>query len=226
MRVAVAVVVIAGCSPDSGAFDPDDAVRDSFDAVRVEVHRRDVPLEEMPIVTRLLRGLPMSGLADVEIDLEVPKHGGVPQYRRARGSIAVRCATCAVGDGTAKLKLPDMDGIPFGQLELGRFEAWGDVTDGKVDITKWEIKSPDLMLEARLHIDLADKLEDSRLDGCVRFHPTPLLLRRDPKTYALLTLTGASLDPDGLYTIKIEGTIGDRKYVAKACRVTGSPSSR
>jgi hypothetical protein len=62
---------------------------------------------------------------------------------------------------------------------------------------------------------------DSRIAGCVRFKPTEALRDRDPRTFDLLSLTGAARDADGVDHVALEGTADNRKWLAKLC---GHPS--
>lgn len=226
MRTVIAVTLaLAGCNQrstpeevETGAFDPSAAVQDSADTVRVDVHRRDVPLEAMPIVAATLGGLPMSGLADVAIDLAVPVQGGARRYRESSGSIAVSCAAgCVLGDDRAKLTVRGQ-ALEFGKVAIDKLDARVDIGDGRVELTRWDVASKDLALNARLRIDLADTFDASVIDGCVWFRPAADLARRDPKTAAVLATTGAIADADGFFQIRISGTVGARKYLSQACR--------
>ncbi|MEO9187821.1 MAG: type II secretion system protein GspN [Kofleriaceae bacterium] len=202
-----------------GAFDPASVVHETDDAVRVEAHRHEVPLQDLPIVARVMSGLPMSGLADLAIDLTVPKSAGVPHYREATGSIALSCPTgCTLGDGHTRLAVGGTEGLDFGQLVIDKLDVRAEVSGGHVAITKWELASKDLAFDARLRIDLADRLEDSTLDGCLWFKPDPALIAREPKTLAVLQTTGATAGTDGYFEIKVGGRIGERKLLAQACR--------
>jgi len=227
MRTVLVVAALAACSqrtaPDDveiGAFDPRSTLHDGSDALRVSVHRKDVPLQDMPVVAEIMGGLPMSGLADLAIDLAVPKTGGVAQLKQATGSIAFACADgCKLGDDRAKLTVHGLGPIDFGHLAIASIDARVDVKDGRADLSRWALTSNDLTLYARLRITFADNLEDSMLEGCIRFRPELALAARDPKTAAVLDTTGASKDAEGFFTIRVGGTIGDRKYLAQACQV-------
>jgi type II secretion system protein N len=202
----------------SKAFTVEDMVRDTDDALHVAVQRRAVPLAELPVAS-LLAGLPMAGLADVSIDVTVPKASGHRDYRNASGSIALGCpGGCTLGDGIAKLRLPGTtDGIPFAQIAFDKVDVRAEIKDGRVEITRWAIESKDLTLDLTLNIKLAAELDDSTLDGCMRFTASPGLAKRDPITAALLATTGAPQGPDGVHSIKIAGRIGKRKLLGQIC---------
>ena len=230
--LGLCLLSIAGCSHgpppvekgdpppvEKGAFKLEDVVQTTSDAVRVQVNRSEVPLREMPVAS-LLAGLPMNGLADVVIDLTVPGAEGKHDYRKASGSISFRCPTgCTIGDDTAKLQIPGTGGggISFGHVKLDKVDVRAEVQQGHLKVTRWQLESPDLTLDLKLDIELAAELADSTLDGCLRFTASPQLEQRDPKTAAVISTTGASRGPDGLFTIKIEGRVGQRKLLGQAC---------
>lgn len=219
-----AVPWIAGCAADprpvkTGAFKLEDVVRRTDDALRVQVDRREVPLREMPVAS-LLAGLPMTGLADVAIDLTVPGAGGKHDYRRASGSIALGCPSgCTIGDDAARLRPPGApgDGIPFGHVTFDKVDVRAEVAQGHVKVTRWQLESKDLTLNLRLNVRLAAELADSTIDGCLRFKASPSLEQRDPRTAAIIGATGAPLGDDGVYSIKIAGSLGQRKLLGQAC---------
>jgi type II secretion system protein N len=218
-------LLICGCSKEpppveKGAFHLDDVVQTTDDELRVQVNRREVPLGEMPVAS-VLAGLPMTGLADIAVDLTVPGAAGKHDYRKAAGSIAFRCPTgCTLGDDVSKLQPParPSDGLSFGHLTFDKVDVRAEIDRGHVKITRWQLESRDLMLDLRLDIELAAELADSTLDGCLRFKPDPSLTQRDPRTAVLISATGAPAGPDGVYSIKIGGSLGQRQLLGLACR--------
>jgi type II secretion system protein N len=218
------VVLICGCSKEpppveKGAFKIEDVVQTSDDELRVQVARREVPLQEMPVAS-VLAGLPMTGLADIAIDLTVPGAGGKYDYRKASGTIALGCPTgCTIGDDVTKLvtsSLPN-DGISFGHVTFDKVDLRMQIDQGHVKVTRWQLESKDLTLDVKLDIDLATELADSALDGCVRFKASPSLEQRDPKTAASINTTGAPRGPDGFFSIKVGGHVGQRRLIGQAC---------
>jgi type II secretion system protein N len=216
--------LIAGCSAappraEKGAFKVADVVQTTDDAIRVQVNHREVPLQEMPMAA-LLAGLPMAGLADVAIDLEVPGAGGKHDYRRTAGSIAVVCpAGCTLGDDAARLQSPSPRGgsLPFGHITFDKMDIRAEAQQGHLKVTRWQVASKDVTLDLELDIHFAAELADSTIDGCLRFKPSPSLEQRDPRTAAVIATTGAPRGPDGSYTIKIAGSVGQRKLLGAAC---------
>lgn len=218
------VALICGCSKQSppvekGAFKLEDVVQTSDDELRVQVDRREVPLDEMPVAS-VLAGLPMTGLADIAIDVTVPGAGGQHDYRKASGTIAFGCPTgCTIGDDVARLVTSSLkrDGISFGHVTFDRADLRMRIDEGHVKVTRWHLESKDLTLEVDLDIELAAELADSVVDGCVRFKASPSLEQRDPRTAAVLSTSGAPRGPDGFFSIKVGGNLGHRKLLGQAC---------
>jgi len=218
-------LLIFGCSNEpppveKGAFKLEDVVQTTDDELRVQVNRREVPLGEMPVAS-VLAGLPMTGLADIAIDLRVPGADGKHDYRKASGSIAFSCPTgCTVGDDASKIQPSPLtsDGVSFGHITFDKVDVRAEIEHGHVKITRWQLESRELMLDLALDIELAAELADSPLDGCLRFKPTPSLEQRDPRTAVLLHSTGVPPGPDGVYSIKIAGSLGQRRLLGQACR--------
>jgi hypothetical protein len=184
---------------------------------------------DIPAAATLL-GLPVSGTADVAIDVSIPMPNGARDYRRARGAVDIRCTKCRLGDDVAKLNPSTRskqtsafagDGIDFGHLDFDRLEARLQIGDGRVALARWVADSPDVTIELALDLELASAYEGSALRGCLRFKDKPALQQRDPKLVSLLALTGAPLGPDGLFHIELAGTPGEVKRFGRAC---GGPS--
>lgn len=221
-RILGLVVVVSGCGTsapavEKGAFRFEDVVHDGEEALRVQVDRREIPLEDMPVAS-VLAGLPMTGLADLAIDLTVPKSAGKYDYRHATGSVAAACPTgCTLGDDTSPIVLADRTNLSFGHVTFDRLDVKVAVADGHLRITTWKLVSKDLSLDLRLDVTFAPELDASTLEGCVRFVAGPGLAKRDPKTAAVLLTTGAPVGPDGVSSITIGGTVGHRRMLGQVC---------
>ena len=157
-----------------------------------------VPVDQLRQVTEAL-GLPVSGTADIDIALEVPNGSAAQIVGHAR----VACTKCRIGDDS--------------HLDFDRIDVALDVANGRAEITRWKVESPDLELELSGHVELASALGSSQVTGCVRFRPSEALRTGNPKTFALFSVTGAPLGDDGFYSIALEGTIDAMKRLGKVC---------
>lgn len=217
-------IVTVAAEPPVAVGRLDGAVTETATEVRARFAGNEVPLETLPIAAYV--GLPMTGKADFVVDVQVPISNGERDYRAATGRFSLRCRGCTLGDDVAKLHLPKRgkpiddflgDGIYFGHLTFDRLAIRVELANGKARVSGWKIESPDLALVVDVTLELAKRLEDSSVTGCIRFKPTDALRERDPRTHAAFMVTGAPLAPDGQFHIKLAGTYGDLKKLGVAC---------
>lgn len=223
MRAPVLILSLAACSSqkapevESGPFDPATAIIRDDDATRIRVHRKDVPLEQMPIIAETLGGLPMSGMANAAVEIAVPREGDKLRYSKTNGTLAVSCPEgCALGNSRATLAVGGMT-VDFGTVALGKVDIRARAKNGVFEVTTFDMASADVELHAHVKIDLADDVGTSPITGCVWFKETPALVERDPKTAAVLQTTGAARNQDGFFSIKISGTLGAVRRLAQDC---------
>ena len=60
--------------------------------------------------------------------------------------------------------------------------------------------------------------------GCLRFKGSDDLMRREPKTHAALSTTGAELRSDGLFHIRLTDSFKDMKRLNQECGPNASPA--
>jgi type II secretion system protein N len=209
------------------------AVAASTSGTEVEVTGEDVPSASLPM--RDFIGLPMSGKLRFAFDLDLPnvknKAGKVaPDWTKADGNIEFACPTgCTVGDGKTKLKFAlknrsqqafAEDGIDFGKLTVDKLDAAATLKQGKVEVTKLETKSDDGEVKLDLTIALNADLNQSQVTGCLRFRGSDGLIKREPKTHAALSTTGAPLGPDNLFHMKLDGQLREVRRIGQICSPT------
>lgn len=193
----------------------------------------------LPSVTlpmHALIGLPMSGKVQFGVDLNLPmeksKLGKTSiNWQRATGAIALDCPKgCTFGDGKTKLKplLKNKsnqamvgEGIDFGKVTLDKLVARVSIKRGVLKVDKFDAPSKD----GEVHVDYEMKLEknfdESMVTGCLRFKGSDDLLRREPKTHAALSTTGAELRSDGLFHIRLTDRFKDMKRLNQECGPNG-----
>ena len=197
---------------------------------QVDISGVDLPAGNIPM--KEIIGLPMSGKLELEFKLDLPieklKNGKTgPDWTKASGEVAFECPSgCTFGDGKTKLK-PKLnnarnqafagEGIEFGKINVDTMLAHVKIDDGRLELDKFETKSTD----GELHVDFALTLDqefgDSDVAGCLRFKGSDSLQKREPKTYAALTTTGASIGPDNLFHIRLDGKFKTMKRLAQFC---------
>lgn len=172
-------------------------------------------LDDLPIET-WTAGLPVTGDGRLDVWL-APAHPH--DWSRAVGFVRFRCDGCTLGDDRTPFGFPlfdDPHGIYFGHITFDRVRAALAFADGRMTLTSsW--RSPDLELDARITGVLAPRAGDIALAGCIVFRPTDALLARDARTHAAIATTGAPIDAEGRYTIRIDGTVGRMRKLGQAC---------
>lgn len=241
MRMFIALALLVGCGSSQSAEDklvaPDDhklhgGVETKADVVRIRYAGKAVPLESIPGAAEAV-GLPVAGTADVDIDVTVPIAKGERDYRRATGTIDVKCTKCALGGEGAKLKPRTKskraeafagDGITFGKVVFDRLEARIEIKDARAELVRWVVDSADVTLKITATAELASTLDQMQVHSCIQFAGKPDLGQREPATASLLALTGGPLGENGLYHIEVQGPIGSLKRFGRICGEQAKPA--
>jgi len=208
----------------------------SKDATTIELAGTDLPSASLPM--REVLGLPMSGKLRFTFNLELPNEkakttGKVgPNWLKAEGNAELACPSgCTVGDGKTKLKFNVANksqqafaenGIDFGKVNIDSLLATIELKEGKLDITKFEAKSGDGELHVDFGLTLNQDLAQSQVAGCLRYNGSSALLKREPKTHAAISTTGAPLGPDNLFHIKLDGTLKQMRRLGIICGATAA----
>lgn len=203
----------------------------SKSSTSIDVEGVGLPSAMLPM--RELMGLPMSaGKIDFSVELNLPneksKTGKVTQnWQKATGAFAFDCpSNCTFGDGKTKLrpKLKNSrsqafaaDGIDFGKVEVASMHAHVAIKDGILELDKFDTKSEDGEVHVDFQVTLAPQLDESMVAGCLRFKGSDALLKKEPRTHAALSTTGANLGPDGLFHIRLDGKFKEMKRLAQTC---------
>src|SRR5262249_1971327 len=192
----------------------------SKDATSVHVAGDDLASANLPV--RIALGLPMTGQIRLALDLELPndrkagKSG--PNFPKAEGTPEFACPPgCTTGAGKSKPQRTTNNarqqefldqgggGIDFGKVNVDSLIARVELKNGKLDLTRFEFKSGDGEAHVAVSLTVNQDILASTITGCLRFHDSEAFRKREPKTDAALTTTGAPLGPDGLFHIKLDG---------------------
>jgi hypothetical protein len=236
IALALALVVALGCGSGGGSESRtsgpiEDRITRSKTALRFHAVRHEVDLATAPM--RELIGLPMSGTVEIGADLVVPIERDRVKWSAAKGSIAMSCTSaCRLGDDVAKL-VPQTrntrvqtlagEGIEFGHVDLADFAVKVVFAGGRAEVSFFSLRSPDLVVDVSASARLADDLARSDVDVCVRYAPTDALLARSPKTHAVFSVLGGATNPDGMFSIRITGSPGSVRAMARPCETGLAP---
>jgi type II secretion system protein N len=200
------------------------------DHTSIDLEGKDLPAASLPL--REFIGLPMSGKLELSFELSLPseknKAGKVaPDWSKAEGEASFECPNgCVFGDGKTKLhpKIKNTrsaafaeGGIEFGTIKLDTMGVKVEIKNGKLELTKFDTRSLDGELKVDFAMTLAPEISDSTVTGCLKFKGSPVLEKREAKTFAAIATTGAPLAPDGLFHIKLEGKVKDMKRLGVVC---------
>jgi type II secretion system protein N len=202
----------------------------SKDDTSIDLVGDDLPSDKLPM--REVIGLPMSGKLRFAINLDLPndkaKTGKVgPNWVKAEGNIELACPSgCTVGDGKSKLR-PKLrikaqqafaeGGIDFGKVTIDTLLANVEIKNGKLSVTKFDAKSTDGEVHVDFDLALNNDLLSSAVTGCLRFRGSDALLKREAKTHAAISTTGAPVGPDNLFHIKLDGPLREMRRLALVC---------
>lgn len=210
----------------------------SKDGTSIDLVGNDLPSASLPMREAL--GLPMSGKVRFVFDLDLPneksKAGKVASsWLKAAGHAEFACPSgCTVGDGKSKLKLVVKNrgqqafaegGIDFGKINIDSLFAAIEIKNGKLDVTNFEAKSADGELHVDFDMALNQDMNQSLVTGCLRFNGSAGLLKREPKTHAAISATGAPLGPDNLFHIKLDGPLREVRRLGQLCGAAVSNKS-
>lgn len=190
----------------------------------------NLPADSLPMRSAL--GLPMSGKLEFSINMnmpvEKPKNGkpGI-NWKNVTGGLSLACPSgCVFGDGKTKLK-PIVkntrqqamvgDGIDFGKVTLDSLLAKVSFKDHKLTLDKFDARSKDGELKVDFTMALEKNLDESQVTGCLRFKGSEELVKREPRTAAALTTTGAELRGDGLFHIRLTDRFKTMKRLNQEC---------
>lgn len=189
-----------------------------------------VPADALPM--RGLIGLPMTGKLELDVNVQLPmeksKLGKTAiNWQKAKGGLTLQCPSgCTFGDGTTKLKpllkntrnqVMVGEGIDFGKVTMDTLLAKASLKGGKLALDKFDTTSKDGQLEVEYMMTLEKEFGDSMVAGCLRFKGSEDLMRREPKTHAAISTTGAELRGDGLFHIRLTDRFKDMKRLNQEC---------
>lgn len=201
--------------------------------ITASIEGESLPTEALPM--RMLIGLPMSGKLVFDVDARLPvetsKLGkSAINWQKASGSVALSCPSgCTFGDGKTKLK-PLVkntrsqamvgDGIDFGKVTMDTLIAKVTMGKGKLTLDRFDTTSKDGILKIDYAMTLEKEFGESMVAGCLRFKGSDDLMRREPKTHAALSTTGAELRADGLFHIRLTGDFKNMRRLNQDCGPT------
>jgi type II secretion system protein N len=167
----------------------------------------DINLADLPGIKESI-GLPLAGTISAQIQLLLPKLHAA----EADGRIEITCTDCSVGDGKAKLKVPNnpllAEGLTMPKLRFGDLDGTIVFDKGNGQIEGLHSKSPDIELDVDGTIRLADPIEMSQVDLYVKFKLSDKLVKSSDKFELLLQFAeGQGKRNDGFFGFRMQGAV-------------------
>jgi type II secretion system protein N len=189
-----------------------------------------IPSDALPMAS--LIGLPMTGKLNLGLNANLPMEKSklgksAINWQKASANVTLACpSACTFGDGKTKLK-PLVkntrnqamvgEGIDFGKVTMDTLLAKVSMKSGKLTVDKFDTTSKDGVLKVDYTMTLEKEFGESMVAGCLRFKGSDDLMRREPKTHAALSTTGAELRSDGLFHIRLTDRFKDMKRLNQEC---------
>jgi type II secretion system protein N len=165
-------------------------------------------------------GLPVEGLVDGSVRLELPEGKGA----KANGVAQLEITDLAFGDGKAKFR----DQLAMPKLSVGTLVLSAEAKEGSLKIAKLGAAGKDLELQGDGRIKVSDFLGDSVLECAVRFKVADAYRTKNDVTVSLFGKPGSSVpgiveiaEPklraakrlDGFYSFRVRGTFDKPEFV-------------
>lgn len=214
-----------GLDVNTGSGGMTGTVKAAKNSLNVDFRLQRMPLSTIPGIADAV-GLPLGGLGDGRITLNLPKN----DWTKASGKVDLSCTVgCTVGDGVARVypkakreadALMVKDGFPVETVTISKFVLGISIAKGVAKKEKFEFASPDGEITLDFDIKLSKKINDSTIAGCIRYKCAGAYLSKSP---AACELGSPAVDADGFRNIKLTGKLGSMRRLGSVCETGGGP---
>ncbi|HVV87878.1 MAG TPA: type II secretion system protein GspN [Kofleriaceae bacterium] len=217
-RLVAGLDVRAGTGSMTGTFEQDGTT------TIANFTLKRFPMANLPGISDAV-GLPMDGNADGKLSMRLP-HG---DWTKAVGKFDLGCSIgCAVGDGVTKIypkpQRPSdaalyRDGLTVPRIDIDRVNIGIDVAKGAAKLRSFELKSPAGEAAVDFNIKLSRSLQNSTIDGCIRYRCMGEFLQKYPG----LCIGSPIVDEQGMLNIKLSGQVARMRRLPQRCEAGGGP---
>jgi type II secretion system protein N len=183
-------------------------VAGNSDETHVEVELDKLVLNNVPGIQASTGGLPVDGTVSGKLDVHVLKN----LLSNANGNIDVDIEDIVVGDGMAKLTVPNdpflSAGLTFPRVKLGKLSGQIVIEKGRARFDGVRVHSADGDATLDGYVELRDPIGMSQMHAYLRFRLSEALIKREP-TLELMTnaLSGTAKRSDGYLGVQLTGTL-------------------
>lgn len=177
------------------------------DETKAKVELEKLVLTGVPAIQQSTGGLPVEGSVSGKLDVVVPKN----LLANANGSIDVDLEDVAVGDGKAKLTVPNdpflAAGVTFPRIRLGKLSGQIAIEKGRARFDGVRVHSADADATLEGYVELHDPIAMSQIHAYLKFRPSEALVKREPTIEILNNAMSAAKRPDGWIGIQLTGPL-------------------
>lgn len=184
----------------------------------IEATIEEVDLAELGILRSLMKGVPIEGQLNGEIDLTVNDE---PEDTDGRVDLTIE--GLLIGDGVAKFPIEGLgDGITVEQIDAGDLTLALDVENGTATVETFGADGQDIQLEGEGTITVVRPLQGSNLNLFIGFKFSDSYRDRNDRTRGMFTMMDftprlrPARTPDGGLRYRLTGTIGGRVSTSPA----------
>ncbi|MGZ3442060.1 MAG: type II secretion system protein GspN, partial [Polyangia bacterium] len=176
------------------------------DETKAEIEIAKLVLTGVPGIQQSFGGLPVEGSVSGKLDVRVPKN----LIANANGTIDVDIEDVAIGDGKAKLTVPNdpflAAGVTFPRIKLGKLTGQIVIEKGRARFEGVRVHSADGDATLDGYVELHDPIGTSQMHAYLRFRPSEALVKREPTVEILNNaLAGTAKRTDGYLGIQMTG---------------------
>lgn len=178
------------------------------DESKVDVELDKLVLNGVPGIQQAFGGLPVEATISGKLDVSVPKN----LLANANGTIDIDIEDVSIGDGKAKLTVPNdpflAAGVTVPRIRLGKLAGQIVIEKGRGRFEGVRVHSADADATLDGYVELHDPIGLSQMHAYLKFRPSEALLKREA-TIELLTnaLAGTAKRADGYLGIQLTGPL-------------------
>jgi type II secretion system protein N len=191
----------------------DGSVSGNQEQTKAKVEIEKLVLNGVPGIQQAFGGLPVEGTVNGKLDVVVPKN----LLANANGNIDVDIDNVVVGDGKAKLTVPNdpflSAGLTFPRIRLGKLGGQIVIEKGRARFENVRVHSVDGDATLEGYVELHDPIGMSQMHAYLKFRPTEALVKREPTLELLNSAMSAAKRSDGFIGIQMTGPLSAIFYM-------------
>ncbi|HWE27007.1 MAG TPA: type II secretion system protein GspN [Polyangia bacterium] len=178
------------------------------DETKAQIEIDKLVLNGVPGIQQSFGGLPVDGSVSGKLDVIVPKN----LLANANGTVEVDIEDAVIGDGKAKLTVPNdpflAAGVTFPRIKLGKLSGQIVIEKGRARFEGVRVHSADADATLDGYVELHDPIGMSQMHAYLKFRPSEALIKREA-TVELLTnaMAGTAKRSDGFIGIQMTGPL-------------------